>query len=90
MTRGTYQSSEHKEYTGQHPDLYGSHACITNVKIGTSQLLGDLTLCLGSVGGDVVEDVDQHEEERDEERHPPGDDVRRNHEADPRHHHKQA
>ena len=51
---------------------------------------GDLTLCLGSVGGDVVEDVDQDEEERDEESHPPGDDVRRNHEADPGHHHKQA
>ena len=53
-------------------------------------MLGDLTLRLGSVGGDVVEDVDQHEEERDEESHPPGDDVRRNHEADPGHHHKQA
>ena len=53
-------------------------------------MLGDLTLRLGSVGGDVVEDVDQDEEERDEERHPPGDDVRRNHEADPGHHHKQA
>ena len=39
------------------------------------------TFCLGSVGGDGVEDVDQHEEESDQERHPPGDDVRRNHEA---------
>ena len=27
MMLGTYQSSEHKEYAGQHPDLYGSHAC---------------------------------------------------------------
>ena len=33
---GTYQSSEHKEYAGQHPDLYGSHACITEVRIVVS------------------------------------------------------
>ena len=39
------------------------------------------TFRLGSVGGDGVEDVDEHEEESDQERHPPGDDVRRNHEA---------
>ena len=53
-------------------------------------MLNYLTFCLGCVGGDGVEDVDQDKEERDEKRHPPGDDVRRNHEADPRHHHKQA
>ena len=33
MSLSTYQSSEHKEYAGQHPDLYGSHACNTKVKI---------------------------------------------------------
>ena len=54
------------------------------------KVLNFFTFCLGRVGGDGVEDVDQDKEERDEERHPPGDDVRRNHEADPRHHHKQA
>ena len=54
------------------------------------KVLNFLTFCLGRVGGDGVEDVDQDEEERDEERHPPGDDIRRNHEADPGHHHKQS
>ena len=31
---------------------------------------------LGGVGGDSVEDVDQHQEQRDQERHPAGDYVR--------------
>ena len=30
----------------------------------------------GGVGGDSVEDVDQHQEQRDQERHPAGDYVR--------------
>ncbi len=49
-----------------------------------------LTFRFGRVGGDAVEDVDEHEEERDEERHSAGDYVGRNHEADPRHHHEQT
>ena len=32
---------------------------------------------LGGVGGHGVEDVDQHQEQGDQERHPPGDNVRR-------------
>ena len=44
-------------------------------------MLNYLTFCLRRVGGDGVEDVDKHEEERDQESHPPRDDVRRNHEA---------
>ena len=32
-------------------------------------------LCLGCVGGDGVEDVDQHQEQGDQERHPTGDHV---------------
>ena len=31
------------------------------------------TLSLGCVGGDVIEDVDQDQEQGDEERHPPRD-----------------
>ena len=45
------------------------------------KVLNFLTFCLGRVGGDGVEDVDQDEEESDQERHPPRDDVWRNHEA---------
>ena len=37
----------------------------------------------------VVEDVDQHEEERDEQRHPPRHHRRADQERDPRHHHEQ-
>ena len=48
------------------------------------------TFGFGSVGGDCVEDVDEDEEERYEERHPAGDDVRGNHETDPRHNDKQT
>ena len=48
------------------------------------------TFGLGSVGGDAVEDVDEHEEESDEEGHAPRDHVRRDHEAYPRHHHEQT
>ena len=39
------------------------------------------TLSLGCVGGDGVEDVDQHQEQGDQERHPPWNDVRRNDET---------
>ncbi len=49
-----------------------------------------LTLGLRGVGGDGVEDVDQHEEERDEEGHPAWDHLRGDHEADPRDHHEQT
>ena len=45
---------------------------------------------LWGVGGDGVEDVDEDEEEGDEKRHPAGDDVRRNHETDPRHNDEQT
>ena len=34
------------------------------------------TFCFWSVGGDGVEDVDQHQEQGDQERHPARDDVR--------------
>ena len=39
--------------------------------------LARLTFSLGSVGGDVVEDVDQHQKQGDEESHPARYDVRR-------------
>ena len=48
------------------------------------------TLGLRGVGGDRVEDVDQHQEQGHQERHPARDDVRRHHEADPGHHHEQS
>ena len=38
---------------------------------------------LGSVGCHGVEDVDQHQEQRDQERHPPRDNVHWNEERDP-------
>ena len=37
-----------------------------------------------------VEDVDEHEEERDEHRHPSGDDLGRDEEGGPRGDHEQA
>ena len=46
-------------------------------------LNGGETLCLGTVGVYIVEDVDQDKEEGDEERHPAGDNVRGDEEADP-------
>ena len=46
-------------------------------------LNGCQTLCLGTVGVDIVEDVDQDKEERDEESHPAWDNVGGNEEADP-------
>ena len=39
------------------------------------------TLRLGGVGGDRVEDVDQHQEQGDQEGHPARDYVRRNNET---------
>ena len=45
---------------------------------------------LWCVGCDSVEDVDEHKEEGDEERHPTRDHVHRDEEADPRHNYKQA
>ena len=56
----------------------------------TRQDCRQVTFSLGSVGGDVVEDVDQHQEQGDQERHPARDNVRRHHEADPGHHHEQS
>ena len=50
----------------------------------------EVTFSLGGVGGDVVEDVDQHQEQGDQEGHPARDYVRGNHEADPGHHHEQS
>ena len=41
------------------------------------------TFSFGDIGCDCVEDVDQDQEDRDEERHPPGDHVRGDEEGDP-------
>ena len=46
--------------------------------------------CLGRVGGDCVENVDEHKEEGDKEGHAPGDHVHRNQERDPGYYHKQS
>ena len=48
------------------------------------------SLRLGSVGGDGVEDVDQHQEQSDQETHSPRDDIHWNQERYPGHYHKQA
>ena len=48
------------------------------------------TLRLGSVGGDGVEDVDQHQEQSDQQRHPPRDHIHRDQERDPRHDHEKS
>ncbi len=49
-----------------------------------------LTLCFRRVCGHAVEYVHQDEEECDEERHPAGDHVGGNHEADPGDNHEQT
>ena len=51
---------------------------------------GRESLRLGSVGGDSVEDVDQHQEQSDQETHSPRDDIHRDQERYPGHYHKQA
>ena len=48
------------------------------------------SLRLGSVGGDGVEDVDQHQEQSDEQCHPPRDHIHRDQERDPRHDHEKS
>ena len=48
------------------------------------------SLRLGSVGGDVVEDVDQHQEQGDQEGHPSGDDVHGDEERYPGDDHKKT
>ena len=53
-------------------------------------LNGCQALGLGRVRVDVVEDVDEHEEESDQERHAPGDDVGGDEERDPGYHHEEA
>ena len=50
---------------------------------------GGHPLHVGRVVGDGVEDVDQHEEQRDEHGHPPGDHLRRDEEGGPGHHHEE-
>ena len=45
-------------------------------------------LCLGDVGGDGVEDVDEDEEHGDEESHPARHILRGDEEADPGHQHE--
>ena len=45
-------------------------------------------LCLGDVGGDGVEDVDEDEEHGDEESHAAGHILRGDEEADPGHQHE--
>ena len=51
---------------------------------------GRHALHIGGVWCHDVEDVDEHEEEGDEHRHPAGDNLRGDQEADPGHHDKQA
>ena len=48
------------------------------------------TSYLWSVRRDCVEDVDEHKEEGDQERHPPGDHVHRYQKRDPGHDDKQT
>ena len=46
------------------------------------------TFSLGSIRGDIVEDIDEDKEDCDEERHSPGNRIRGNNKTDPRNHHK--
>ena len=48
------------------------------------------SLRLGSVGGDVVEDVDQHQEQSDQECHPPRNHIHWDQERDPGHNNKET
>ena len=48
------------------------------------------SLDIGRVGRDHVEDVGEHEEKSDEHRHPAGDNIGGDEEADPGDHHEQA
>ena len=68
------------------PRFCNSLAALTENEEDAGQhpdLDGCESLCLGGVGGHVVEDVDEDEEEGDEEGHPPGHDVGGDEEADP-------
>ena len=47
-------------------------------------------LCLGGVGGNVVKNVDQHQEQGDQESHASRDDIWRNKERYPGDHHEQS
>ena len=51
---------------------------------------GGQPLRLRGVCGHCVEDVDEHQEDGDEERHPAGDHVHRDEEGDPGHNDEQA
>ena len=48
------------------------------------------SLRLGSVGGDVVEDVDQHQEQSDQKCHPPRNHIHWDQERDPGHNNKET
>ena len=43
------------------------------------------SLHIGGVGGDIIEDVDEHEEDGDKERHPAGNNLRGDEETHPGH-----
>ena len=49
-----------------------------------------MALSLGGVGGDCIEDVDQHQEQGDQEAHSPRDDVHGDEKWDPGYDHKQT
>ena len=46
---------------------------------------GRESLHIGGVGGDIIEDVDEHEEDGDKERHPARNNLRGNEETHPGH-----
>jgi hypothetical protein len=49
-----------------------------------------ITFSFWSVGSDAVENIDQNKEECDEEGHSTWNNIRRNHETDPRYNNKQT
>ena len=77
-----------QETKGSTSFVYSEAHCVffTEDKENASQhpyFDGGEALGFGGVGVDVVEDVDKDEEESDEQRHAPGDDVGRDEEGDP-------
>ncbi len=62
--------------------------CKTATSGRPALMLIKMTFGLGRVAGDSVEYVDQDQEQGDQQRHPPRDDVGRNYKADPGHNNK--
>lgn len=79
-------------YQEEIEDATVGHQCSKDEKHASNHPGGDgrHPLGIGRDVGDGVEDVDQHQEERDKESHAPGDNLWRDEEADPGHDDKES